>query len=434
MNKERTLAIFEYLIVLCLVLFVFFSDFQEITFHVDESHWIATSSYFDALLEGDFSSDTWRVSHATLTQPPAARYVIGLGRMIGGLSSSELNTIWDYSLSDQENAENGAIPSAELLYWSRFPMRVLASISILIGFFILRKVGGRIPGYIWIVLSLISQYFLLQLRRAMSESPLLFFIALILLVSYWILKNASHQQQSQLENKDASPPGGRMFVYFTMLGVLIGLAGAVKLNGLSALVGGIVLAVLAVSRYNISKTLKCRYAIIFIWIMVITSQAVFVAINPFLWRDLLNRIYRLFSTRLYEMNSQQQAFAEVRISGLSNRILMVGRSIFERYASLRFFGSIWVNLAFTIVGLIYVFRQFVNYFRNRFYNPAAVVILLVGFVTAGPSLLTPLDWDRYYLLPVFFTTLLICIGIWRVLSLLYQSIKKRFVGQGQPTG
>jgi hypothetical protein len=39
------------------------------------------------------------------------------------------------------------------------------------------------------------------------------------------------------------------------------------------------------------------------------------------------------------------------------------------------------------------------------------VLLLFVVATATPALLTPLDWDRYYLLPLFFSTALIAAGL-----------------------
>jgi hypothetical protein len=39
----------------------------------------------------------------------------------------------------------------------------------------------------------------------------------------------------------------------------------------------------------------------------------------------------------------------------------------------------------------------------------AFVATTVGLV--APALMTPLDWDRYYLLPVFYSTIFISIGV-----------------------
>ena len=41
---------------------------------------------------------------------------------------------------------------------------------------------------------------------------------------------------------------------------------------------------------------------------------------------------------------------------------------------------------------------------------AATALVAAGVLAAGPALLTPVDWDRYYLFPVVFLTALIAIG------------------------
>ena len=65
---------------------------------------------------------------------------------MGGIGISELNTPYDFAEDYATNLENGAIPSDRLLAWSRFPMEILAAISILFGFILLNGIAGRIPG------------------------------------------------------------------------------------------------------------------------------------------------------------------------------------------------------------------------------------------------------------------------------------------------
>ena len=61
-----------------------------------------------------------------------------------------------------------------------------------------------------------------------------------------------------------------------------------------------------------------------------------------------------------------------------------------------------------------------------------MVVLLVGIITAGPSFLTPLDWERYYLLPIFFSTLFIAVAIaWyvKLICLLPDAVCRRLSPQ-----
>src|SRR5712691_10850423 len=54
--KWPTLRLFELPILLGLLLAVFCSGINSVSFHSDESQWIATSSFFEAFITGDFDS------------------------------------------------------------------------------------------------------------------------------------------------------------------------------------------------------------------------------------------------------------------------------------------------------------------------------------------------------------------------------------------
>jgi hypothetical protein len=65
-------------------------------------------------------------------------------------------------------------------------------------------------------------------------------------------------------------------------------------------------------------------------------------------------------------------------------------------------------------------------------DPASLAILIGGASGSIPALFTPLDWDRYYLLPVYFSTLVIAVGLARSLMFGYGSLQRNFAHQ--PTG
>ena len=119
----------------------------------------------------------------TVTQPPLPRYIIGLGRWLGGFREADLILPWEFDKDSQTNIAAGRMPSPELLWWSRVPMVILAATSMLIGFMLLKKITGRLTGYIWIALSLMSVYYPRTLIRAMGDSALLVFIAGTLIIS-----------------------------------------------------------------------------------------------------------------------------------------------------------------------------------------------------------------------------------------------------------
>ena len=87
---------FEPPLVILLLTAVFVARIPQVMFHPDESHWIYSSVVFEKLVKMQWSSPVWQESYWTLTQPPLARYVIGLGRRLGGYTV--VNNPWRFYL------------------------------------------------------------------------------------------------------------------------------------------------------------------------------------------------------------------------------------------------------------------------------------------------------------------------------------------------
>jgi len=393
----------EYVLLFFLLVHFFFSGIKTVAFQPDESHWISSSEVFEAYFSGKFSSPLWDISYMTVTQPPLPRYIIGLGRWMGGFRQADLNLPWEFDKDSLTNVAAGRKPSFELLWWSRLPMVILAATSIFIGFWLLKKNTGRLTGYIWILLSLLSVYYPLTLIRAMGDSALLFFIAITLIISNLLLQCSDNQ----ITNKVS-----KLYIYFLFLGIAIGLAESSKLNGLSAIVAGFGFAVLIAFRMKQTQTMKIRFVLVSILILVFASQITFVGMNPFLWKNPMVRTITMFNQRLIEMNVQTHVFPSSRIQGFGQHVSVLTNRIFESHSSLHFDGALWINITFFLIGFIYLVVQAVKYCRNQNSNPEAVVILAIGLATSLPSLFTPLDWDRYYIFPIYFSTMAITIGIW----------------------
>jgi hypothetical protein len=68
----------------------------------------------------------------------------------------------------------------------------------------------------------------------------------------------------------------------------------------------------------------------------------------------------------------------------------------------------FVNFALASFGIIHSIRRA---WRNTNSSRAYRLVLLGTVFCAGPMLLTPFDWERYYMFPIFFTCLFLSIGI-----------------------
>ena len=419
MFKKSTLPLLEgFFLFLALACF-YVSRISRVTFQPDESQWIGTSAVFEAYFGGDFRSSLWQESYWTTTQPPLARYVIGLGRRAGGLDAADLNAPWDWQQDVQTNTAAGRMPSTQLLWWSRLPMALFEALSVLIGFVLLKRAGGRIPAYLWVGLALLSRYLPQMLGRAMGESTLLACVAGSLWLSVGLLRGSAERPQ-------------RLYPGFLFLGILIGLAESAKLNGLAVLAAGVVLVLIISLRLKLNRTLKLRFGLISTLILILASQFTFFALNPFLWGDPFARTGLLFRDRIFEMQLQQMDYPTARLSGLLAHFQVEVPRIFQDYASLHFEGAMWLNLAFCLFGLMALGIKAIRFLKGQTEGVEAMAILLVGGAVTFPSLCTPLDWDRYYLFPVYFFTMCIAVGVGGLLTLIFHRIRKRLEQKTNP--
>jgi phosphatidylserine synthase len=412
-SKKRIWKWTEHAILFLLLSIFYCRGLQSIAFMPDESQWIATSLVYEDYIHGNFSSPAWDESYWTVTQPPLPRYWIGLGRGIGGFGVSDLNMPWVWQKDFPANVAEGRKPSEQLLWWSRFPMGVLAAFAIFIGFLILEKLQGRLLGYFGVLLCLLSSYFPIMLSRAMGEASLLAAIAGVLLVSDWLLRRSINQDKLE-----------KSYFYFFLLGIIIGFAQSSKLNGLFAIGAGFAFALIVAFRVRQDGTKKGRFAVPFL-ILIFSTLITFILLNPFLWKDPIGRTLIMYHNRVVEMRGQQLDYSDTKIEGFNERINIITSRIFQDYAAFHFEGALWINILFFLIGFSYLVVKTFQYLQGADLNPTASVIFLVGGATSLPSLFTPLDWDRYYLLPVYFSTLIIAMGIWLSGVFMYRLLSKQ---------
>jgi len=406
----RLAKLLELLLIMCLLLIVFCRDIDSVSFHRDESQWIATSNFFEVFARGKFTASMWNENYWTLTQPPVTRYVIGLGRRIGGHRPEDLNLPWDFRLDDTTNIALGAMPSSGLLWWSRLPMAILSAVSGLILFSLVSKSAGRIAGYTLLLLFVGNPYLLTTLRRAMGEAPLLVFVTLAAFASdqaliFW-------QRVASAPYKSFRPLLHSL-IWFIFLGILAGIAGASKLNGIITAAAGLALSILAPLTHQgaIPKSARLTFAILIPVILLLATATTFVALNPYLYPDPLGNTAKLFNFRVREMQDQQAANSEAVIHGTRMRIEVVSQRVFQNYATIRFAGAWGINLLLCVVGAYSLTGTAWRWVRGDRDLGTSVVIILVALTTSTPALFTPLDWDRYYLLPIVFSSICIAIGI-----------------------
>ncbi len=415
--KSKSTRWLELVLIGCALLAFFCASIQHIEFHPDESYWIATSDHFEAFAKAEFASPVWHGSYWTSTGLPLTRYLIGIGRRIGGYRVADLILPWDFRLDRAANIARGAMPGPGLLWWSRLPMAVLAVVCGMIAFILVSRSAGRLAGYVMLVLFVVNPYFLYTLCRAMNEAPLLASTLLAALAGHQALISCKHVAAW---TDNTARAFFRSLIWFAIMGMFCGMAGVAKINGLSILPAGLALCVIApLAQKGISRSRLLGFITSAGAVTILAAGFAFVALNPYLYPAPLRHTYGLVATRLKTMKIQQAEYPSSRMGdSLTVRLPLVAQRVFSQYAALNFPGS-WVgNIPLCLVGLCYLLYTAWYWLHSGIGSGASAVLLLIAFTSAAPTLSTPLDWDRYYLFAVFFSTISIAVGVsWVIKSL-----------------
>ncbi len=413
------IAVAEPAFVLALSVATLWPSIEQTKFHGDESQWIATSRYFESFVRGDMSASTWETSYWTLTQPPVTRYLIGIGRRLGGLQLADLNVPWRWGTSDKENEALGAMPSPRLLWWSRAPMMVLGALAALLLFSIARDCAGRIGAYVFLGLFLGNNLIVQSVSRAMGEAPLLAALA----AAFWAALQALRSWSRPMTRSSLR----RVRLWFLLSGVLVGIAGSAKLNGLAALGSVAALATVAASarRADLSQLTAWKFAAWTSALACIAGLGVFFALNPFLYRA-PSHLALMAAHRVDEMHRQEGAWPQFHIVGIGSRMRILPAHLLYDYSALKFPGAPVLYLACALLGVWVLWQGATSWWRSTQPRAGPLVVLIFAVTTAGPALLTPLDWGRYFLLPVVFVMLCSATGVAAAVTWLYSATALRF--------
>jgi hypothetical protein len=401
---SKNLKNIEILIISILLFLGFCRNLQSVEFQPDETFWVASSVRLDRFLAGDFDSPVWDQPFVNYEVRPIPSYIVAISQRAGGIRTDSLPVYWDWNLTNEENIARGAMPSDIILWWSRLPMGIISVFSLLGLALFLAKTHSRIAAYIFTSISF-NDYFLLHLRRAMSEAPLLLFTVFVLFASYRLLLV---MQES---------PINKMIFWSVVTGALSGLAGQSKLTGLACGMIPIPGALIMIFKSTLSER-PSRLRLLFgmAGLVLCTSLLVFIISYPFFYENTLFRTVGTFYFRNAVVAGQAETYAsQVILPG--DRMEILFQRIFKypiSFDSSSLTNTLFHGINFLVFafGSTYSIRQMWK--KERGWERYAV--LLSGTLTCAiPMLFIPFDWDRYYLYPIFFSCIFFSIGLGQLL-------------------
>ncbi|MDH3942574.1 MAG: glycosyltransferase family 39 protein [Anaerolineae bacterium] len=269
---------------------------QFIPFHPDESSWLYMSADYESFLD-DRAGLTWDASlpddydqNYRLLNAPLPKYLLGLARSLAGYSPDSVSVDWDWSLDWAANVKAGALPPQNMLFAARLLNTLLFAAALAFFYFTAKGLAGRPAGLAAFALLAVNAPLLLHTRRAMSESALIFTVAL----SLWAILH----------------PRPRPWV----TGLAVALAVSAKLSAAPLFLFGL-LAVLWPGRYE-SRRLKPRLLRLGQYLTVFVL-AVY-TLTPLIWRQPLEAGRAALDARLAFTQDQ---LATLRKFDLDDRIL-----------------------------------------------------------------------------------------------------------------
>lgn len=382
------------LAIFVIAMWQFLPTINERDFHRDEARWIHRAEYMRELANpfSDYWDETSWADGQTLdhrnrlrAQPPVGSYLMGIGFLLQGQPLPDIG-FWNMDQDTAWNAQQGNMPSDQMLETARRTTSTLAALTAVMIFLIgtrLTSIIGAAAGALFFALHPLSIYLS---TFAGSDAALVFFIALSALLAARL----------------AEKPG---WIRAILLGAAIGLGGGVKLSPL-----GIAVALAAIGvMLMIGKAKKSNRLGLMLLVQPVIVGAVFVLSYPYLWRNPIEHSLNLLRYRTMSFDLQSSLWGQVAIDSPGEAVDRIWTRLSGEEWSLlgRLFGVGWpVENLLAAAGIVVLA---VLVFRRGLTSPTAMIAAVIGASTAITILGMQVDWARYHW-PIL-VAMSVCVGV-----------------------
>lgn len=425
-NAERVTQLFPYLWLVLLIGYVL-AGVEVVPFHGDESTQIYMSrDYAYQFIERDYEKLMYSDTPVSPTEQQLRllngtvnKYLIGLAWHSSGYTVNDINEQWDWGADWQYNQQNGHAPSADLLQVARWPSALLLAGSVVVMFALGRALGGRWTPYLASLYYALNPALLLNGRRAMMEGSFMFFSLLTVLAGIWLLRQPSLRRTILLGLVSGAALASKHTALFTVAAVFVGILLYLIYQGLRSQ----------------DDSSEVDYVLLpYLVVAAVVMGGTFFALNPAWWNGPLERAETVLSLREDLLAGQSAVFGGYaglsdQIGGFLRQSLLVLPQYYEveGWANViggsinRYEASIWrgvsvggnavggLLLCGMMAGGVWILLKPVISRVLRRQEVAAVhdwkgTAWLIGLwvltMIMTTLLLTPLEWQRYYL-PVY---------------------------------
>lgn len=461
--RSSILRLLDLLLLLLLAAYIV-AGMPLVPFHGDESTLVYMShDYAYQFIQRDLSlvqySDppiSAQEQDLRLLNGTVSKYLIGLAWHLGGFTVDDINEQWDWGGDWNYNQQNNHAPSEALLMVARIPSTLLLTAGMFVMFALGWQLGGRPVAYLAALFYAFNPVLLLNGRRAVMEGSFIAFSLLTVLAGVWWLQVTQPSPPTTLPQGE----GGRRFKSWlaaVALGLSAGLALASKHTALFTMAAvfsgcGLWILIEPLRRKGLKGDVGTQYIVSDIAhhqrtrhvvplrlsqliIAGVLALTVFYILNPAWWGDPVTRARQVLARRQVLLSEQTAFFGGY--DGLGDALAGFLRQTFiaqpqyneapgweayigdqiARYESSPLRGVVIGGsmLGAVILGGLVAIGCWVLV-RSRTV-PASTRWLIGMWVLAmvvTTVLLTPIEWQRYYM-PVYPAIgLLAALGLWHL--------------------
>ncbi len=406
-----------------------------VPFHGDEATQIYMShDYAYQFLQGDL--DQLRYSdppvsaqeqELRLLNGTVNKDLIGLAWHLDGFTVDQINQQWDWGADWNYNTTTNHAPSDALLQVSRVPSVLLLAAGVVILFALGRALGGRPVAYLAAAYYALCPPLLLDGRRAMMEGSLLAFSLLAVLAGVWLLRKRAWWTAILLGCAAGLALASKHTSAFTVIAVF---AACALYPVVKWIVGVGARHASPASEETNAAPSPPLYAVergaggevlrdwLLLFAAAVLALLIFYALNPAWWGDPIARVGTVLDLRADLLQGQIETFGGyadpgAALGGFFRQVFVAQPQYYEIPAWQGYIGdqiaqyeaSIWhgVSLGGSLIGGI-VLAVLVSIGLWALWCDRAVAgstRWLIGAwalaMLLTTALLTPLEWQRYYL-------------------------------------